>query len=113
MEEVTYFPTYSILPIQDVHLRSRKVLHKDSPPIIEEQTKQGEKSEKSHLENQIKKGKTNYDSNTTLLREVSRAKNKESNFSLEFDILDELNNSYVKIPLLQAIKKYTNLCKNN
>jgi len=57
VEEVTYFPTYFILPIQDVHLRSGKVLHKDSPSIIEEQTEQGEQFEKSHLENQIQKGK--------------------------------------------------------
>lgn len=36
VEEVTYFPTYSSLHIQDVHLRSGKLLHKDSPPNIEE-----------------------------------------------------------------------------
>ena len=57
VEEATYFPTYSILPIQDVNLRFGKVLHKDSPPIIEEQIEQGEKFEKSHLGDQIQKGK--------------------------------------------------------
>ena len=36
-EEGTIMPTYSILPIKDIHLRSRKVLQKDSPIIIEEQ----------------------------------------------------------------------------
>ena len=47
VEEATYYPTYSILPIQDVHLRSGKVLQKDSPPIIEEQIEQGEQSQQS------------------------------------------------------------------
>ena len=57
VEEATYYPTYSIFPIQDVHLRSGKVLHKDSPSNIEEQTEQGEKTQKSQPENQIQKGK--------------------------------------------------------
>ena len=57
VEEATYFSTYSILPIQDIHLRSGKVLHKDSPPIIEEKTEQGEQTKKFQLENQIQKGK--------------------------------------------------------
>jgi len=51
MEETTLFPTYSILPVQDAHLWFVKVLHKDSPPIIEEQIEQGEQSKKSHPEN--------------------------------------------------------------
>jgi len=41
VEEATCFPTYSILPLNDVHLRSGKVLKMDSPPIIEEPTEQG------------------------------------------------------------------------
>ena len=57
VEEATYFPTYSILPINDVHLRSGKVLHKNYPPIIEEPTEQGEQPETSHSENQSQKGK--------------------------------------------------------
>jgi len=58
VEETTLFPTYSILPIQDIHLRSRKFLQKDSPPIIEEQIEEGEQSEKSNTKNQIQKSKT-------------------------------------------------------
>ena len=50
VEEATYYPTYSILPIQDVHLRSGKVLQKNSPPIIEEHAEQGEQSQQSQLE---------------------------------------------------------------
>lgn len=53
MEEEKYYPNYSILPIQDVHLSSGKVLQKYSSPIIEEQTEQGEPSQQSQLEQQI------------------------------------------------------------
>ena len=53
VEEATYYPTYSILPVQDLHLRSGKVLQKNSPPIIEEQIEQGEQSEQSQPEKQI------------------------------------------------------------
>lgn len=48
VEETTLFPTYFILPIQDIHLRSGKVLQTNSPPIIEEQIEEGEQSEKSN-----------------------------------------------------------------
>lgn len=58
IEEATYFPTYSILPLNDVHLRSRKVLKKDPPPIIEERIGQGESPETSQTKIQIQKGKT-------------------------------------------------------
>jgi len=58
VEEEACFPTYSILPLNDVHLRSRKVLKKDSPPIIEEPTEEGESPETSQTETQIQKGKT-------------------------------------------------------
>jgi hypothetical protein len=36
-EEGTSFPTYSVLPIQNIHLRCGKVLQKNSLVIIEEQ----------------------------------------------------------------------------
>jgi len=37
IDEGTSFSTYSILPLQNIHLRSGKVLQKDSLVIIEEQ----------------------------------------------------------------------------
>jgi hypothetical protein len=37
IDEGASFSTYSILPLQNIHLRSEKVLQKDSPIIIEEQ----------------------------------------------------------------------------
>ena len=98
VEEATYFPTYSILPIQDVHLRSGKVLHKYYPPIIEEQTEQGEQTQKYHPENQIQKVKAIM---TQTPPYPERLVEQKIPMSLpEFDILDELKNSYVKIPFL-------------
>ena len=58
VEEAAYFPTYSILPLNDVHLRSGKVLKKDSPPIVEEPAEQGESSETAQTEIQVQKGKS-------------------------------------------------------
>ena len=102
VEEATYFPTYSIIPVQDVHLRSGKVLHKYSSPIIEEQTKQWKQTENSHPGNQIQKGKTIM---TQTPPYPKRLVEQKIPMSLpEFDILDELKNAYVKIPLLQDIK---------
>ena len=58
VEEATYYPTYSIIPVQDVHLRSGKVLQKYSPLIIEEEVEQGEQSQQSQPEKKIQKGKS-------------------------------------------------------
>eukprot|EP00253_Pinus_taeda_P035473 PITA_35473 len=58
IEEAAYFPTYSIIPVNDVHLRSGKVLTKDSAPIIEKPIEQGEPPETSQSKTQIQKGKT-------------------------------------------------------
>lgn len=58
VEEATYFPTYSILPLNDVHLRSGKVLKKDSLPIVEEPIEQGELPEAAQTQIQVQKGKS-------------------------------------------------------
>lgn len=102
VEEATYFLTYSILPINDVHLRSGKVIHKNSPLIIEEPTEQGEQAKTSHSENQNRKGKTIMTQTPPYLERLVEQRIQMS--LLEFDILDELKNTYVKIPLLQEIK---------
>eukprot|EP00253_Pinus_taeda_P005658 PITA_05658 len=103
VEEAAYFPTYSILPLNDVHLSSGKVLKKDSPPIIEEPIEQGESPETSQTEIQIQKGKT-ITTQTPPYPERLVEQQKEITLP-EFDILDELKNAYVKIPLLKAIKE--------
>ena len=103
VEEATCFPSYSILPLNDVHLRSGKVLKKDSPPIIEEPTKQGESPETSQTEIEIQKG-TNITTQTPPYPE-RLVEQQNKTILPEFDILDELKNAYVKIPLLKAIKE--------
>eukprot|EP00253_Pinus_taeda_P008492 PITA_08492 len=103
VEEAAYFPTYSILPLNDVHLRSGKVLQKDSPPIIEEPAEQGESSEQAQTEIQVQKGKS-ITTQTPPYPEKLVEQSKEITLP-EFDILDELKNAYVKIPLLKAIKE--------
>eukprot|EP00253_Pinus_taeda_P010783 PITA_10783 len=103
VEEATYFPTYSILPLHDVHLRSGKVLKKDSPPIIEDPIEQGESPETSPSETQIQKGKTII-TQTPPYPERLVEQQKEMTLP-KFGILDELKNDYVKIPLLKAIKE--------
>jgi len=103
VEEAAYFPTYSILPINDVHLRSGEVLKKDSPPIIEEPNEQGEQPKTSESEKQIQKGKTII---TQTPPYPKRLVEQQIEMNLpEFDILDELKNDYVKIPLLKAIEE--------
>jgi hypothetical protein len=97
-------PSYSILPLQNIHLRSGKVLPKDSPVIIEKQIEQEEipSTEKLSIDNQIQKGKT---LNIQTPPFPERLVKEKLPISLpEFDVLDELRNVCVKIPLLQAIK---------
>jgi len=90
VEETTLFPTYSILPIQDIHLRLGKVLQKDSPPIIEELIEEGEQSENSNPKNQIQKRKTIMTQTPPF---PERLVDQKSSISLpEFDIIDELKN---------------------
>eukprot|EP00253_Pinus_taeda_P021145 PITA_21145 len=103
VEEAAYFPTYSILPLNDVHLRSGKVLKKDSPPIVEEPTEQGESPKASQTEIQVQKGKT-ITTQTPPYAERLVQQPKEITLP-QFDTLDELKNAYVKIPLLKAIKE--------
>lgn len=75
----------------------------DSPPIIEEPTEQGESPETSQTGIQIQKGKT-ITTQTPPYPERLVEQQKEITLP-EFDILDELKNAYVKIPLLKAIKE--------
>jgi len=88
VKKAAYFPTYSILPINDVHLRSGKVLKKDSPLIIEEPNEQREQPETSHLIKHIQKGKTII---TQTPPYPERLVEQPIEMKLpEFDILDEM-----------------------
>ena len=104
IDEGTSFSTYSILPLKNIDLRSGKVLQKDSHVIIEEQIEKEyiPSTEKLPIDNQIKKSKT---LNTQTPPFPERLVKEKLPISLpEFDVLDELKNVCVKIPLLQAIK---------
>ena len=103
IEEAACFPTYSILPLDDVHLRSGKVLNKDSP-IIEEPVEQGESSETTQTKVQNQKG-ANITKTPPYPERLVEQQNQNQITLPEFDILDELKNAYVKIPLLKAIKE--------
>jgi hypothetical protein len=104
VEEGT-FPTYSIVSVQDIHLRSGKTLHKESPILIEEK-------EKEEIPNKT---------GTTIAHKSIETQKDQSQLTKthpfperlylekyinpsEHDFLDELKNICVKIPLLQAIK---------
>ena len=105
MEEATCFPTYSILPLNDVHLRYGKVLKQDSPQIIEEPTEQGESFDTAQTKVQNQKG-TNITTQTPPYPKRLVEQQTQNPITLpEFDILDELINAYVKITLLKAIKE--------
>jgi hypothetical protein len=104
MYNVEEGPSYSILPLQNIHLRSGKVLPKDSPVNTEKPIEQGKNTstDKLPLDNQIQQGET---SNIQTPPFPERLVKEKIPISLpEFDVLDELRNVCVKIPFLQAIK---------
>ena len=99
--------SYSTLPILNIHLRSRKILEKESPLLIEEQTKKEKIPKKSNTKNlQLDKQTQN---DKMIIPQTppfpERLVKEKNSISLpEFDVLYELTNVCVKIPLLQAIK---------
>jgi hypothetical protein len=97
-------PSYSVLLLQNIHLRSGKVLPKDSLVIIEKQIKKEEipNTKKLPIDNQVQKSKTLNIQTPPFPERLVKEKLPIS--LLEFDVLDELRNVCVKIPLLQAIK---------
>jgi hypothetical protein len=97
-------PSYSILTLQNIHLRFGKVLPKDSLVIIEKQIEKEDihSIEKLPIDNQIQRSKT---LNIQTPPFPERLVKEKLPISLpEFDVLDELRNVCVNIPLLQAIK---------
>jgi hypothetical protein len=104
MYNVEEGPSYSILPLQNIHLRFGKFLPKDSPVITKKPIEQEENpsTDKLPLDNQIQKGES---SNIQTPPFPERLVKEKIPISLpEFDVLDELRNVCVKIPFLQAIK---------
>eukprot|EP00253_Pinus_taeda_P006588 PITA_06588 len=98
-------PSYPTLPLQNINLRSGKVLHKESP-VVE---KQGE-NEENENETPIQR-KPNDDIKHKQMQPLhpppfpdQLVQTKLPMSIPQFDVLDELKNVYIKIPLLQVIK---------
>lgn len=91
--------------MQNINLRSGKVLHKESP-IVDKQ----EENEENENETPIQK-KQNDDIKNKQMQPLhpppfpDRLVQTKLPVSIpQFDVLDELKNVYIKFPLLQAIK---------
>eukprot|EP00253_Pinus_taeda_P030943 PITA_30943 len=98
-------PSYPTLPLQNINLRSGKVLHKESPSV----EKQGE-NEENENDTPIQR-KPNDDIKHKQMQPLqpppfpNRLVQTKLPMSIpQFDVLDELKNVYIKILLLQAIK---------
>lgn len=96
--------SYSTLPLQNINLRSGKVLQKDSPIT-------DRREENIENENEItNQKKSNNDSRDKQMKPLhppfpDRVVQIKLRFSIpQFDVLDELKNVYIKIALLEAIK---------
>jgi len=99
-------PSYPTLPLQNINLRSGKVLQKE-PPIAEKQ------EENEETKNPTQK-KQNDDIKNKQMQPLhpppfpDRLVQAKLPMCIpQFDVLDELKNVYIKIPLLQAIKDIT------
>jgi len=130
MVEGQRFPTYMIVPLDlnDVQLRSGRILEKEKPSIdVQEQDASEEDSlkfniifEEASLQNPtIQKEKQKESTPTTPIVEQLASistppfperlqidKGLEKQILLpDYDILDELKNVFIKSPLLQAIRE--------
>eukprot|EP00253_Pinus_taeda_P004646 PITA_04646 len=125
MIEGQQFPTYMIVPLNDVQLRSGIVLEKPSIDVQEKNTskedslKVNKGSEEASLQNSnIQKGKEKSTPTTPIVEQPTSSstppfperlqiyKGVEKQILLpNYDFLDELKNGCIKIPLLQAIRE--------
>eukprot|EP00253_Pinus_taeda_P029985 PITA_29985 len=98
-------PSYPTLPLKNINLRYGKVLHKESPAADKQ-----EENEENENETPIQR-KPNDDIKNKQMQPLhpppflDRLVQTKLPMSIpQFDVLDELKNFYIKIPLLQAIK---------
>jgi hypothetical protein len=126
MMEGQQFPTYMIVPLNDVQLRSGRILEKPSidvqqQSISEEESLKANKGSEASLQNpNIQKEKEKESTPTTPIvdnqpssstppfpERLQIDKGVEKQIWLpDYDFLDELKNVCIKIPLLQAIKRF-------
>jgi len=131
MVEGQQFPTYMIVPLNDVQLRSGRILDKPSidaqkQDIFEEESLEVNKGSEASLQNpNTQKEKEKELTPTTPIVEQSASsstppfperlqidKGVEKQIWLpDYNFLDELKNVCIKIPLLQAIKEIPILAK--
>eukprot|EP00253_Pinus_taeda_P032641 PITA_32641 len=125
MVEGQQFPTYMIVPLNDVQLRSGRVLEKPSidaqkQSISEEDSLEANKGSEACLQNpNTKKEKEKESTPTSPIVEqpassstppfperlqINKGVEKQILFP-DYDFLDELKNVCIKIPLLQAIRE--------
>jgi hypothetical protein len=105
--ELQPFPTYLVTPVdlQEIQLRSGKVLNKNSPTIIEEESE--EETPKQINDNvEIKKTSPHLElpQSSSLPPYPERLSLEKPIVHPEFDLVSELRNVCIKVPLLQAIK---------
>jgi len=131
MVEGQQFPTYMIVPLNDVQLRSGRVLEKPSidaqkQSIFEEDSLEANKGSEASLQNpSTQKEKEKESTPTTpiveqpassstppFLERLQIDEGVEKQILLpDYDFLDELKNVCIKIPLLQAIREIPILAK--
>eukprot|EP00253_Pinus_taeda_P031731 PITA_31731 len=125
------FPTYMIVPLNDVQLRSGRVLDKPSidaqkQSISEEDSLEANKGSEASLQNPStqKEKEKELNPTTPIVEQPASSstppfperlqidKGVEKQILLpDYDFLDELKNVYIKIPLLQAIREIPILAK--
>ena len=93
--------TYSISSVNDIHLRSGKVLSKDTPLVIEEIEREIPRKTDISIVEEPSDSQDNQDS---IPPSPERLSFQQPESPSKHDFLDELNNVCIKIPLLQAIK---------
>jgi hypothetical protein len=109
--ELQNFPAYMItsLGINDIHLRSGKVLNNDAPVIVEEPTEEVtpnliNNNDATNPISQTSSSLVDHTKQSSTPPFPERLALEKKIIPTCYDLLDELKNVCIKIPLLQAIK---------
>jgi hypothetical protein len=107
--------SYPILPLQNIELRSGKILQKETPAVSEK--KENKENEDKTLNQNKQADEIQNKQMQTMHPPPFPDRLTQAKLPMplpQFDVLDELKNVYIKIPLLQAIKDipiYTKVVK--
>jgi hypothetical protein len=97
--------SYPILPLQNIELRSGKILQKETPAVSEK--KENKENEDKTLNQNKQADEIQNKQMQTMHPPPFPDRLTQAKLPMplpQFDVLDELKNVYIKIPLLQAIK---------